>query len=389
MKLAIEPFLLDNTLMNFCVFMLTGAWLGVRLRIVPTLGVSVLGAVYALLSLFVLPVLREPYCKLPCFLLISLPLFRRSGSVLAAIPFLLLSAAMTGGTAMMLTLTFGGSVTADGTMIGTVPVRAALFSAAAASVLPRLIRSLLSIRRRAGLFTTVEIRSGMRLIRLKALIDSGNLLTEPLSGLPVILIDRPLAHPTRPIPFRKATGEGLLFGERAESVRLPQYGGAAVDCYLAQTPEPIGCAEAILPERLLPYDWRTKHDFISSAYLGSPARAASNWQTRYLMVRSCKRRTSAAARSGRGSALHRARADRSGGEGQTDRTQSPARRLPCTKVREHRRADGGSDQHRDDRSHQGGRDVQTGKEDQARDLCVTLHRERDPDASAPYDEAEA
>jgi len=309
MKLTIEPFLFDNMLMNVCVYLLAAAWLGVKIRLLPTLLVSLLGAIYAALSLFVLPVLREPYMKLPCFLAISLPLYRRSGMV-CAIPFVLLSAAMTGGTAMMLTLLFGGSVTADGTMIGTVPVRAALLSAVAASALPRTIRALLSIRRRNALFTTVEICLTTRSFRVKALIDSGNLLTEPLSGLPVILIEDLPEHPTRPIPYQKATGEGLLFGERPVSVTLPQYGGASVDCYLAHAPEPIGCAQAILPERLLPYEWRTKHDFVSSAYLGSPARAASRWQTKYLMVRSFKRGTSASARPGGRSALHRARSDR-------------------------------------------------------------------------------
>ena len=49
MKLAIEPFLLDNTLMNCCIYLLAAAWMGVRLRILPALGVSLLGAVYALL----------------------------------------------------------------------------------------------------------------------------------------------------------------------------------------------------------------------------------------------------------------------------------------------------------------------------------------------------
>ena len=310
MKLAIEPFLLDNTLMNFCVFMLTAAWLGVRIRILPTLGASAVGAGYAFLSLFVFPVLRTPFLKLPCFLLVSLPLFRRSGSVLAAIPFLLLSAALTGGTAMMLTLLFGGSVTADGTMIGTVPLRAALASAAAASVLPRGIRTLLSIRRRNACFTTVEIRFRTKRLRLKALIDSGNLLTEPVSGLPVMLIDASPEHPVRPIPYRKLTGEGTLLGERPISVTLPQYGGVTADCYVARAPEPIGCAQAILPERLLPYEWRTKDDFVSSAYLGSPARAARRFTTQYLMVRSHKRGPSAAARPGGGGALHRAGADR-------------------------------------------------------------------------------
>ena len=91
MKIAIEPFLFDNTLMNCCVFALTAVWIGIRIRILPTVAVSFAGAVYALLSLFLFPILREWYLKLPCFLLLTLPLFRRGGSYLRMLPFLLLS----------------------------------------------------------------------------------------------------------------------------------------------------------------------------------------------------------------------------------------------------------------------------------------------------------
>ena len=128
MKLAIEPFLLDNTLMNACVFFLTAVWLGVRLRLLPTLLASLIGAVYALLSLFWLPVLREPFIKLPAFLIVALPLYKRAGPFWRTLPFLLLSAATVGGAALMLTMLLGGRITADGTLMGTVPLRAALFA---------------------------------------------------------------------------------------------------------------------------------------------------------------------------------------------------------------------------------------------------------------------
>lgn len=304
MKINVEPFLLDNALMNYCVFALAAAWMGVRIRFLPIAAVSVLGAVYALLSLFVLPVLRQPYLKAPLFLLASLPLYRNAGPFYRTLPFLLLSAATVGGTALMLTLLLGGSVASDGTLIGTVPVRAALISAAAALCLPRLLRAMLRVRKKRGLYTTVEIRLSQHTYRLNALIDSGNLLTEPLSGLPVVLIDRAIDAPSRPIPFQKISGEGMLYGERAKQVILPAYGGCRVDCYCASAPGPIAGAEAILPESLLPQEWRTKHARMAETVLGPPAQAAARWQTRYLLVHSYKRESAGVARSGGGGAVH-------------------------------------------------------------------------------------
>ena len=309
MKITIELFLLDNTLMNCCVYLITGAWMGVRLRMLPTLAVSLIGAAYALVSLFWMPILREPYWKIPSFLLLSLPLFRRCGAW-RAVPFLLLSAALTGGMAMLLTLQLGGSVYADGTMVGTVPLRAALLSAFAALWLPNVLRRLLIVRRRRSLHTEVVIRLSEHTYRLDALIDSGNLLKEPITGLPVLLIDRAVDRPLLPVPFTKLSGSGVLYGERPASVTLPAFESAAVDCVCVQTPTPIGKAQAILPETLLPYDWRIKDDRMALPPVGTPARAAAHWQTRYLMVRSRKRRASSSARSGGGSPLYRACGDR-------------------------------------------------------------------------------
>jgi stage II sporulation protein GA (sporulation sigma-E factor processing peptidase) len=315
MKIAIEPILIDNTLMNFCVYLLTAAWMGIRIRLMPSLGVSLLGAVYAVLSLFLLPVLREPWLKIPCFLCLSMPLFARPGMWLKTLPFLVLSAALIGGTAMLITLQLGGSVTADGTIVGTVPVRAALVSATASLLLPQAMRRLLNVRRRHSLHTQIIVQLDTHRYRLDALIDSGNLLREPISGLPVLLIDRTVDRPQHPIPFYRISGGGVLYGERPRSVTLTEYGNAAVDCICVRSPEPIGAAQAILPENLLPYDWRIRDDRMDYSAVVAPARASAHWQTRYLMVRSHKRRAAAAARPGRGSALHRACADRSGSEG--------------------------------------------------------------------------
>ena len=291
MKVAIEPFLFDNTLMNCCVFSLTAAWLGIRVRLLPILSVSFLGAVYALASLFLLPELREPYIKLPVFLAGSLPLYRRAGPFYRVLPFLVLSAATTGGTALMLTLLLGGSVSYDGTLIGTIPVRAALLSAFSAICLPRLMRSLLYMRRKRSLHTQVCIRLQIHTYRLNALIDSGNLLREPVSGLPVLLIDRPIDRRSRPIPFYRVSGEGILYGEHPIRVTLPEYRNAAIDCICAESPEPIYGAQAILPEALIPQEWRTSHDCVVETSMGTPADTAARWQKNYLLVHSHKRRT--------------------------------------------------------------------------------------------------
>ena len=315
MKLSVEAFLFDNTLMNACVFSLTAVWLGIRIRWGPTLLASLLGAIYALLSLFVVPLLREWYIKVPCFFVLSLPLFHDDGSAFRTAPFLLLSAATVGGFALMLTLLFGGQIASDGSLIGTVSMRAALISALLAMILPRLMRTILVSRKKRALCTTVTVRLKTHTYRLKALIDSGNLLKEPVTGLPVVLIDRKPDRPSIPIPYANTAQSGILYGERARSLTLPEYGGVSVDCIIAGSPLPIADAEAILPESVLPNQWRTEHASMAFAHLVAPFASPARWQTHYLLVHSHKREFAGTARTrGRG-ALHCACADRSGGEG--------------------------------------------------------------------------
>lgn len=63
--------------------------------------------------------------------------------------------------------------------------------------------------------TTVELRLGTRRTSLTALVDSGNLLRDAVTGLPVIVISRRAAARLIPLP----PGETLLPGMRLMSVR--------------------------------------------------------------------------------------------------------------------------------------------------------------------------
>ena len=90
------------------------------------------------------------------------------------------------------------------------------------------------------------IRCGGAARSLRLLCDSGNLLTEPFSGLPVIVVRKnalgrtlPQGFPTgcshlRIIPYSAVGGEGLLCAFRPESVEV-RLGRRrqAVECYIA------------------------------------------------------------------------------------------------------------------------------------------------------------
>jgi stage II sporulation protein GA (sporulation sigma-E factor processing peptidase) len=95
----------------------------------------------------------------------------------------------------------------------------------------------------------VNLRLGEKELDLIGLIDSGNALTEPLSGLPVMLIDPGLAkglHPEklRPVPFTALGAEGVVDAFYPDSVLLE---GEKMDWFVAIYPGDLDCG-ALLPD---------------------------------------------------------------------------------------------------------------------------------------------
>ena len=91
-----------------------------------------------------------------------------------------------------------------------------------------------------------------RTLELLALLDSGNLLTEPLSGLPVVVV-KPGLLPLggRPVPYRTMDSTGFLYAIRPISLQVDYGGWLEVDAFLAESPMPLDGADAIIDSALL------------------------------------------------------------------------------------------------------------------------------------------
>ena len=315
MRVSAELFLLDNALMNLCIFLLAAALCGMRVRFWPLLLFSAGGAVYALLSLFLLPVLQNVWVKLASFVLLGLPLRERGTPLLLNTVCVLLSAAMVGGAVVCLTLMTGGTVQARGTVVGTVRLRTALIGLALALLLPRAVRGLLSKRRCEALYTPLTVCLNGTSVTYVALVDTGNALIEPISGLPIVLLENADVKKERVVVYRTQGGEGVLFAARPKSVRLPAYGNACVDCYVARAMQPIPGANAILPAGLLPADWRKRYERNMGKNLGETADSAAYRQKKRVLVYSHGRKPARPAQRRRGGTLHRSGEDGEVGKG--------------------------------------------------------------------------
>ena len=112
---------------------------------------------------------------------------------------------------------------------------------------------------------TVDIRHGAHHLTLTALIDSGNLLRDPVTGLPVIIISRraaqrlvqlpqggKLTYPFRLLTVRTVSGTGLMTVFHPDSVCLLLPGGwTRVDTLLGVSPEGYDGFQALVPASLM------------------------------------------------------------------------------------------------------------------------------------------
>ena len=319
MKISIEWFLADNTLMNLCIFLLASVLSGIRVKPL-TLGLfSLGGAVYALAALFYLPLLRKTPVKIGSFLVFGLVLREKGSSIVKASLCVLLSAAVVGGTVIGIALMSGGSVASNGTIVGTLQVRTALLGAVISLMLPRTMRTLLAKRATKETYTTICVRIGTEERKYRALIDTGNLLTEPISGLPIVLLKDAKISPERVVVYQTHTGESVLYAAKPQSLVLTEYGGCEVACYTACAIQQIPNAEAVLPASLIPNIWRRKHETHDPTPMDANPDLAAHRSKKRVLVYSYRGNPPAAARPRRRKTLHRSGSNGEMGKGQTDR----------------------------------------------------------------------
>ena len=253
MRVSIELFLLDNFMMNYLTLRLAAVLFGGKARTWLLLLAAGFGALYALLSMAKAAFLLLPLPKLLLTGTMALVLADPLRSYGKALLCTVLSAFLMGGAMLGLTTLLGGGFE-NGVYFCTVPVRAALVSALLCALLPRLLLTMLHAVRTRPMRVRVRLVFADRAMELNALVDSGNLLTEPLSGLPVIVL-RPGLLPEgrgRPVPYRTVDGEGMLTAIRPVKTLLLQGGvWRPVDAYAASAATALSSADAIVGSVLL------------------------------------------------------------------------------------------------------------------------------------------
>lgn len=251
MTVTIELFLLDNFVMNLLMIRLAAVMAGKRLRWYAAALFAAAGALYAFLSVTAAPFLTGAAAKLLFGAAAACLLMDGRHGYLRALASLFFAAFLLGGLVLGVTMLFGGRI-GGGALIGTIPVRIALLCGAVCTALPRLLRSLMTAYRHRARYTRIRIMLPDRAMELRALIDSGNLLTEPITGLPVVLVRPGLLEKGGglPVAYAGVDGHGIVYAQRPDRLLVHADGWREADALVAETKIEFAAAEAIIGAEL-------------------------------------------------------------------------------------------------------------------------------------------
>lgn len=238
MRVSLEWFLLDNFAVNWLLLRLSGALGGVAVSPKRAACTCAWGVLWDLIALGKWPRLLSLPGRVACLLLTALLISRKE--YLRALLSLFAASLLLGGGLLLLTLGWTGPWT-GGVLLGTVPLRVAVYGLCLLPPMIRAVRFLVHRGYEGSCLRTVTLRVAGRAHRLTALVDSGNLLTEPLSGLPVVLVEGIELPPGRPLSVQ---GQGVV-----EVVRgtVEATGSGPVPVYVGPSPLPLVDFQALLP----------------------------------------------------------------------------------------------------------------------------------------------
>lgn len=268
MRVSIELFLLDNFIMDFLMLRIAAVLIGGKIPLARLLSASAAGTVYALAALSIAPFLNSFWVKLLfgaglAWMLVPSP----EQVIRAALSVFVASCVMAGGM-LLIVLLFGGSFE-NGTYFAPVPVRIALSGIALASVLPRVFLTMVhAVRTRSRLGEATVVFKD-RVLTVSVLIDSGNLLTEPISGKPVMLVRPKLLSTSggRIVPYRTVHGGGLLTAVKPVRVTLRcGHDTFSPDIYVAGAEQDFRGADAILGSIALCRESEEEYETDTEAY---------------------------------------------------------------------------------------------------------------------------
>ncbi len=218
MTIYIDVVLIENLIMNFIILLATGIILKEKIKVIRIIIASLLGAVYSIVSyMSILEIYSSMILKIILSVLIIYIAFnpQTMKKMWKDILIFYLTSFVFGGAAFALIYIVKPQdiLMKNGLFLGTYPLKTIILGSILAFVVLILAFKVVKSRiTKKDMLCDVEIQLNGKKIQTSAMIDTGNLLKEPISNTPVIVVEHTLLYDCMPKDILNNLEE-LLGGE--------------------------------------------------------------------------------------------------------------------------------------------------------------------------------
>jgi len=223
MTIYLDVILIENILMNFIILFATGIAMKINMKQIKLITSSSIGAVYAIITyLQIIPIVTHFIMKIILsIIMIYIGFSPKTIKIMLkqVLMFYLISFVFGGCAFALLYFVKPQNVLMkNGVFVGQYPLKIALLSGIVGFVIIqiafRFIKNKIS---KQNLFCTIKIQVKEKILEVRALIDSGNLLQDPITHVPVIVVEKDRLYKIFPSEILDNI-EKIIGGEEEEKV---------------------------------------------------------------------------------------------------------------------------------------------------------------------------
>ena len=200
MTIYVDVVLIENLIMNYIILLATGLILKTKLKHLRLIIASLLGAIYSIVAYInFLEIYSNFFLKILLSVIIVYIAFnpQTMKKMWKSILIFYLTSFVFGGAAFALIYIIRPQdiLIKNGLFLGTYPLKTVILAAIVAFIV--IITAFTIVKTKVtkkDMFCNIEIKLNGKILKTKALIDSGNMLKEPITNTPVVVIERSLLY---------------------------------------------------------------------------------------------------------------------------------------------------------------------------------------------------
>ena len=212
MTVYLDIVLIENILMNYIILFATGFIQKIEMRQIRLIASSIFGGVYAIISyLNIIPIYSNFFMKILLSIIMVYIAFNIENykKMLKTILLFYLTSFVMGGCALaLLYIIMPQNINFEnGVLIGTYPLKVTIIAGIVGFI---IIQIAFKINKRQvkkkDMFCMMQISINKKVQIIKAYVDSGNMLKEPITNIPVIIVEKEKIKNLINIDFEKILG---------------------------------------------------------------------------------------------------------------------------------------------------------------------------------------